>query len=139
MGANQAMRDAAEILPYIQELHRIAQSGHEPTENDFAMAVKQYEAKMIPRAFGWVRASGGTEMSVSAPCERVLNCTLGASSLAVHVLLLTTNLQLPDFSGIKGGILKFMIARALDVTYMFSLIRGWLGWKPKDDVPEFRD
>lgn len=46
---------------------------------------------------------------------------------------------MPDFSGVSGGILRFFISRVLDVTYWFTVVRRWFGWKPKDDAPEFRD
>lgn len=64
MGANQALHDTADMLPIICKLRDLAASGYAPQDSDFAGAVKQYESEMIPRAFGWVQASGGTEMSV---------------------------------------------------------------------------
>ena len=64
MGGNQAMRDTVDMLPHI--LH-LAQKATEKTlkEEDYSTAVNDYEAKMAPRAFGWVKASGGSGEIVS--------------------------------------------------------------------------
>ena len=64
MGGNQAMRDTVDILPQIVCLARQAEDGA-LTEQDFATSVNEYEAKMTPRAFGWVKASGGSGELVS--------------------------------------------------------------------------
>ena len=64
MGANQAMRDAADALPLILQLAQTSREGH-LTDHDYALAVAQYESEMIPRAFKWVRSSGGTNENVS--------------------------------------------------------------------------
>lgn len=70
MGANQALCDAAEILPRIVEL---AQKKNR-TSSDYQVAVNRFEAAMFPRAFHWVRASGDFTnqwVSFDRPPERV--------------------------------------------------------------------
>lgn len=66
MGGNQAMRDTHDIMQAIESLHKKAQVTA-LTSADFTSAVQEYEGKMIPRAFGWVRASGGLDTDVSFP------------------------------------------------------------------------
>lgn len=63
MGGNQALCDAADILPQILKLKTKADES-ELTKADFADAVGQYERSMIPRAFEWVKKSGGTNQKV---------------------------------------------------------------------------
>lgn len=65
MGANQAMRDCAEMLPELVSLDRIAKSGSSPSTAQISAACKRYEDSMIDRAFTWVKKSGGTSIEVS--------------------------------------------------------------------------
>jgi 2-polyprenyl-6-methoxyphenol hydroxylase-like FAD-dependent oxidoreductase len=67
MGGNQAMNDTVDALTSILELNTASKT-RALTENDFASAVKQYEDKMLPRAFKWVAASGGTGTKVCPRC-----------------------------------------------------------------------
>ncbi|OBT64244.1 hypothetical protein VE03_06891 [Pseudogymnoascus sp. 23342-1-I1] len=106
MGANQAMHDAADILPAILDLNERSKSQKILSDGNFAAAVKQYESKMMPRAFGWVKTSGGTGSQTFEP------------------------------ESLKGKIALFFVARALDVTWIYSSIRRWSGWVPQDDAPE---
>ncbi|KAF4627829.1 hypothetical protein G7Y89_g10322 [Cudoniella acicularis] len=39
-------------------------------------------------------------------------------------------------SSLKGKIMLFLVARGLDLAYLFSLVRRASGWVPKDDAPE---
>ncbi|KAH6684924.1 hypothetical protein F5X68DRAFT_223060 [Plectosphaerella plurivora] len=62
MGGNQAMLDCADLLPELLKLNTIAKSGAVIQLQDVTLAVTRYENKMIPRAFGWVKKSGGTSV-----------------------------------------------------------------------------
>lgn len=53
------MRDTVDMLPHILDLNQKAKDGI-LKEQDYSIAVHDYEAKMSPRAFGWVKASGGS-------------------------------------------------------------------------------
>lgn len=64
MGGNQAMQDCADILPELIKLSQMAKSSAIPSTQDVSLAVKQYENKMIDRAFSWVQKSGGTSVPV---------------------------------------------------------------------------
>jgi hypothetical protein len=62
MGGN----DAAVILPKLVRLAEIAKLQKRIPLEDIEAAVTQYEAEMIPRAFEWVKKSGGDNFVVSA-------------------------------------------------------------------------
>lgn len=70
MGGNQAMCDTADMLPQLVKLKAIA-AQRKPRREDYVEALETYERAMIPRAFGWVRKSGGTGQRVSGPSELV--------------------------------------------------------------------
>lgn len=57
------MRDTATLLPILMQLNEKAKSGKVSTATVEA-ACNEYEAEMIPRAFGWVDKSGGTNAFV---------------------------------------------------------------------------
>jgi hypothetical protein len=63
MGGNQAMCDAADILPQVIDLNSKALEG-KLDEIDYSTAVLNYEKEMLPRAFRWVRESGGDSQRV---------------------------------------------------------------------------
>lgn len=69
MGGNQALRDTATILPLLVGLSRDSESGNAPTTEKVTRQLRLYETEMIPRAFGWVKKSGGTSVVVSG-CRR---------------------------------------------------------------------
>ncbi|KAI8651119.1 FAD-binding-3 domain-containing protein [Fusarium keratoplasticum] len=62
MGGNQALRDTATILPLLVGLSRDSESGNAPTTEKVTRQLRLYETEMIPRAFGWVKKSGGTSV-----------------------------------------------------------------------------
>ncbi|KAL5358852.1 hypothetical protein BJX96DRAFT_183382 [Aspergillus floccosus] len=62
MGANQAMRDCAEMLPELLGLNRIVKAGSRPTTAQVSAACKRFEDGMIDRAFVWVKKSGGASI-----------------------------------------------------------------------------
>ena len=64
MGGNQAMRDAATALPILVGLASQASSGQHLSTQSIKEACKEYEDEMIPRAFSWVRKSGGSNLMV---------------------------------------------------------------------------
>lgn len=67
MGGNQALRDTATILPLLVGLSQDSESGNVPTTEKVTRQLQLYETEMIPRAFGWVKKSGGTSVVVSDP------------------------------------------------------------------------
>jgi 2-polyprenyl-6-methoxyphenol hydroxylase-like FAD-dependent oxidoreductase len=64
MGANQALHDCADALIPLLELAEAKQKDAASDEQVFK-AVRSYESKMIPRAFEWVKKSGGTNQNAS--------------------------------------------------------------------------
>jgi 2-polyprenyl-6-methoxyphenol hydroxylase-like FAD-dependent oxidoreductase len=71
MGGNQAMLDTTVIEPLITQLNESAKTRGAPSTSEIAAALRVYEQEMIPRAFYWVEASGGT--------SPVVSCTMSAS------------------------------------------------------------
>ncbi|KAK3112403.1 hypothetical protein LTR53_011350 [Teratosphaeriaceae sp. CCFEE 6253] len=59
MGGNQAMRDTATILPILVRLDRQYRESRQLSRGVVKQACAEYEDEMIPRAFSWVRKSGG--------------------------------------------------------------------------------
>ncbi|KAF5495311.1 hypothetical protein CGCS363_v010250 [Colletotrichum siamense] len=59
MGGNQSMLDTADALPLLTRLAEKAKTANGTREQDFMEACKSYEGAVIPRAFEWVRQSGG--------------------------------------------------------------------------------
>lgn len=66
MGGNQAMLDTTVLLPLIQRLDKTMEAHGSLPNEVVAAACKEYEHEMIPRAFYWVEASGGTKAVVSS-------------------------------------------------------------------------
>jgi 2-polyprenyl-6-methoxyphenol hydroxylase-like FAD-dependent oxidoreductase len=65
MGGNQAMLDTTVIGPLVTRLNEAARTQGAPSTGEIAASLKVYEQEMIPRAFYWVEASGGTSPVVS--------------------------------------------------------------------------
>ncbi|KAH8651262.1 hypothetical protein BX600DRAFT_473299 [Xylariales sp. PMI_506] len=92
MGANQAMRDTASMLPLLVELARKAPlPGHKSA--DVADACNKYEAEMLPRAFDWVQKSGGgsivpisTNTILGGILIRTISLAVGVASLWYKLL-----------------------------------------------------
>lgn len=72
MGGNQAMLDTTVIGPLITQLNEAAKTRGSPSTSEIAAALRVYEQEMIPRAFYWVEASGGT--------SPVVSCTMSSSN-----------------------------------------------------------
>jgi hypothetical protein len=64
MGGNTAMSDTATALPLLVRLSHVKLSPSGISLRDIVDACEQYEAEMIPRAFEWVRKSGGASIVV---------------------------------------------------------------------------
>ncbi|KAL2829633.1 hypothetical protein BJY01DRAFT_254921 [Aspergillus pseudoustus] len=105
MGGNQALRDTADALPILVRLAAKGEQGS-LSESDFEDAVLEYEECMLPRAFGWVKKSGGTSGELIEP------------------------------ESVKGKVMLFLASGVLHVVHLLSLIGSALGYKPKDDAPE---
>lgn len=62
------MSDCADILPRILELHSLVTKHpyHALTKSELSRGCGEYEAAMVPRAFTWVRKSGGSKVPVIA-------------------------------------------------------------------------
>ncbi|KAJ4316649.1 hypothetical protein N0V94_005330 [Neodidymelliopsis sp. IMI 364377] len=59
-GGNTALADCADILPQLIHLDSLASmSSVHPTPEEFQTACNKYERAMMPRAFEWVKKSGG--------------------------------------------------------------------------------
>ncbi|KAH7089239.1 hypothetical protein FB567DRAFT_627737 [Paraphoma chrysanthemicola] len=61
-GGNQAMHDAADILPELLALNDITLTNKALSTQDFQAACARYESRMFDRAFPWVKKSGGTAL-----------------------------------------------------------------------------
>ncbi|KAE9574251.1 hypothetical protein CGMCC3_g9512 [Colletotrichum fructicola] len=61
MGGNQSMLDTADALPLLTRLAEKARTANGASEQDFIEALHAYEGAVIPRAFEWVRQSGGND------------------------------------------------------------------------------
>ncbi|KAL6703954.1 hypothetical protein ACN47E_008892 [Coniothyrium glycines] len=59
-GGNQALYDCGDMLPQIIRLASISASSRPCTTSDYEEACSAYERVMLPRAFAWVKKSGGT-------------------------------------------------------------------------------
>ncbi|KAK1625352.1 hypothetical protein BDP81DRAFT_452824 [Colletotrichum phormii] len=59
MGGNQAMRDTADALPLLVRLAETARTAEGLNEDDISKACEIFEETIIPRAFEWVKRSGG--------------------------------------------------------------------------------
>ncbi|KAF4553884.1 FAD-binding domain-containing protein 42 [Elsinoe fawcettii] len=63
MGGNTAMRDTATALPLLSDLAATASThGGRVITDEVAEKLKLFEDEVMPRAFGWVRKSGGTTL-----------------------------------------------------------------------------
>lgn len=112
MGGNQAMHDSGSACMQLVALAALADE-EGVTDEQVEAAVGLYEGEMIPRAFGWVAASGGGLDEDGMPSF--------------------------NFDGVGGGWVKLMlIKRVLDVAEVFGWARRAVGWVPVDDAPEFR-
>ena len=98
-GGNQAMHDCADLIDSLLPIAAQYIHGSPSAEPDITAAVKKYEARMIPRAFGWVKASG----AIGGP--------------------------LPDPSGWKGTIGISIANRVLNVLSVYRTTKGLLGYK----------
>jgi hypothetical protein len=129
MGGNQALCDAADILPQIVALSTRAEE-RALEESDYQVAVKLYESVMIPRTFRWVQASGGASQDVSWIAS--MCCDIICLKLVANLVWL----KLIEPSSLRGRVMIFFVARLLDVMYWISIVRVLLGYRPPDDTPE---
>ncbi|KAL1887285.1 hypothetical protein Sste5346_010316 [Sporothrix stenoceras] len=106
MGGNQAMCDTADILPQIVQLAEKSKT-QQLKDKDYQVAVAAFEKAMFPRAFDWVRKSGGTDDKSGV-----------------------------DASTLFGRVTLFIMARVLDAAYVYGMACKILGYGPQDDAPE---
>lgn len=59
------MYDAGKMLPFLTGLASHYSHKDGVSTEEITKAVVKYESEMIPRAFGWVRKSGGDNFIVS--------------------------------------------------------------------------
>lgn len=64
MGGNTALRDTATALDLLRQLSSLAGPTGRVEKRAIDQACKEFEAEMIPRAFNWVRKSGGATVVV---------------------------------------------------------------------------
>ncbi|KAE8392455.1 FAD/NAD(P)-binding domain-containing protein [Aspergillus alliaceus] len=60
-GGNQALRGCDDILPELLYLNDEARKGRSLSSDDIGKACSRYERRMFPRAFDWVKKSGGID------------------------------------------------------------------------------
>ncbi|KAF1812565.1 FAD/NAD(P)-binding domain-containing protein [Eremomyces bilateralis CBS 781.70] len=107
MGANQALHDCADALEPLLQLAEL-KSTRALEYEDYERAVTDYEDKMVPRAFEWVKKSGGTSQSF------------------------------PDTDSVCGKLFLYFMAAALNVGGAFTTISKAVGWSKEYDAPELR-
>ncbi|KAH7191008.1 hypothetical protein BKA60DRAFT_471850 [Fusarium oxysporum] len=111
MGGNQALRDTATLLPLLIEISQVSESGKTSTTETVAKLLRSYEAEMIPRAFGWVKKSGGTTV---VPFD--------SDKLYVRLACM------------------LIVAPLMIISNWISKLLGFVRTKPVvDDAPEFKD
>jgi hypothetical protein len=72
MGGNSALCDCDQALRMLTRLASCASTSGFVDGTAVVQACKEYEDEMMPRAFGWVKASGGANMVVSVvSCKEV--------------------------------------------------------------------
>lgn len=64
MGGNTALRDTATALDLLLRLSSLARPTGRVEKRAIDQACKKFEAEMFPRAFDWVRKSGGVTVMV---------------------------------------------------------------------------
>lgn len=69
MGGNSALCDCDQALKMLTRLASFASSSGGVENMAVVQACKEYEDEMMPRAFGWVKASGAANMVVSTRGE----------------------------------------------------------------------
>ncbi|KAL2832207.1 hypothetical protein BJY01DRAFT_254026 [Aspergillus pseudoustus] len=110
MGGNQAMRDTADVLAHILPLAELARDGQAVTDSLVHKAVRDYEDCMIPRAFDWVKKSGGTGM------------------------------KLPDPESFQGKMMLWLSGMVLRLAYVLTVVwKPFSRGTPQDDAPELPD
>ena len=62
------MSDTASALPLLVRLSHLSASPTGTSPRDITEACEEYEAEMIPRAFEWVKKSGGVHIVVRTKC-----------------------------------------------------------------------
>jgi 2-polyprenyl-6-methoxyphenol hydroxylase-like FAD-dependent oxidoreductase len=70
MGANQALHDTEDALRPLLELARKKKESGSISDADVRTGLEEYEKKMIPRSFEWVKKSGGTSAKVGTPIHK---------------------------------------------------------------------
>jgi hypothetical protein len=121
------MYDAAMILPKLVSLAEIAKLQKRVPREAIEAAVTQYEAEMIPRAFEWVKKSGGDNFVVSALFVRREN------------VVLSDVIQPIDSSTLAGRLFFLLAAQALNIACVWQWIGQFFFRKPPlDETPEFK-
>lgn len=64
MGGNTALRDTATALDLLRRLSSSAGASRRVQKVAIDQACEEFEAEMIPRAFKWVKKSGGATVVV---------------------------------------------------------------------------
>lgn len=65
MGGNTALYDTAMVLSHLERFAELGRQHGHVSRFEIEQALKEYEDEMIPRAFGWVKKSGGGNVVVS--------------------------------------------------------------------------
>ncbi|KAH7142871.1 hypothetical protein B0J13DRAFT_503247 [Dactylonectria estremocensis] len=107
MGGNQAMHDAADMLPELLELNRLANTGSPLSAPQVQARCRAYEDKMIDRAFTWVARSGGISQPVSEEREaNMLLKTVDLDGFLAKVFSFLAGLVLPVVTVIYKALKK---------------------------------
>ncbi|KAE8354549.1 hypothetical protein BDV28DRAFT_147006 [Aspergillus coremiiformis] len=94
-GGNQALHDCADILPELIHLNQLVQDGKTLSSEDLAQACSRYETKMFPRAFDWVKKSGGVVADPPFPLDGLLGYVVSVlAGVAIPVAVLASRVGL---------------------------------------------
>lgn len=69
------MCDTATALPLLVRLSHLALPQGGVANSDVSKACEEYEAEMMPRAFEWVKKSGGAQIAVSPSVPKCVEFT----------------------------------------------------------------
>lgn len=124
------MRDAATALPILVRLaSQATSSGQHLSTQSIKEACKEYEDEMIPRAFSWVRKSGGSNLMVRSYNKAVRRKPPSLTNFSQPV----------DSSTLIGRLFFALAGVTLQVAALWYKLSALLGGGTHvDDAPELQ-